>query len=266
MKKTSAVGMFLSLGLLSAPCVYAIELLELFQQIKPAANSKPEQVQAGREKILSMMVGCELNDKCMLLMLTEVVKNDPDPTYKAFLTLLQSQTDKIEHDAIYCDNEAMQTVRQAKTACVASAMGKMNQMDAEDDAMRLEGDMNNCLKDSMEKLAIDGNIFAQNALLNYNKRIKNPLEVIRWDTVVNAQKGTPQYKALQKCLQPAVDEMPEPAPSAPTPSAPSVPATTPPPTPTNAPAGAPPTPATPPPSVPTVPTVPSLPSMPVEPK
>lgn len=188
--------------LLLAPCANAIELLEALQNTPIPQGASPNDVQMGKYKILSMMVGCELNDKCVLLMLTEVVKHDPDPFYKAFLTTLEEQKDQIEKEAKDCAVKEMQAVKQAKTACVAIEIGKMKQAGAGTPINTYEESMNKCIKTNIENLATtQNNIFAQHALVNYYAKINNVPESQKWGKMIEAQKGTPAYQALEKCMQ-----------------------------------------------------------------
>ena len=158
-----------------------------FQNTTPIISTD---AQKSMKNLIAMIVGCELENQCLSNMLTQIIQTDPNPIYQSMLTFLQGQK---EDPA--CHTAEMVAAKKATVACLADQLNKSN-------IAGLKQDMNNCFKDRMEKLAKEGNIFAQSALLNIARKAKDDQSAGGWNAMMQSEVGTPQYDIYLKCPSP----------------------------------------------------------------
>lgn len=146
--------------------------------------------QKGLKNLIAMLVGCELDNDCLRSLLNQVIQNDPDPTYQALLAFLQNQ--KTDPN---CRTPEIIAVKKATAACLGELITKSN-------LSGISNDMNTCFKNKMEILARQRNIFAQSALLNMARKANDTQNINSWNGMIQAEVGTSQYAAYQKCPSP----------------------------------------------------------------
>lgn len=146
--------------------------------------------QKGLKNLIAMLVGCELDNDCLRSLLNQVIQNDPDPTYQALLAFLQNQ--KTDPN---CRTPEIIAVKKATAACLGELITKSN-------LSGMNNDMNTCFKNKMETLARQRNIFAQSALLNIARKANDTQSINGWNGMIQAEVGTSQYAAYQKCPSP----------------------------------------------------------------
>ena len=183
----------------------AIELLELLKQISIPPTVSAEVAQKDLYRLTSLMVGCDLDGGCMTAVLTEMNKADPNPIFQSYLGLLQSHQAFFTHEASFCHLEDRVLVHKEMSQCLATELKKSDPQQAPLlDAQAIKQDMNSCFKGRLEALASQGNIFAQDALLNFATNNKNSTDMAHWYSMIEQQKDKPHYEAYQRCVHPGV--------------------------------------------------------------
>lgn len=152
---------------------------------KPEAEVDP---QRGLKNLIAMMAGCELDNQCLRNVLMQVAQTDPDPIYQPLLTYIQGQKEDLN-----CRTPEIVAVKKATAACLGDLVNQSKD---------LKMDMNVCFRNKMEALAKDRNIFAQSALLNIARKANDTQSINGWKTMIEAEIGTSQYAAYQKCPSP----------------------------------------------------------------
>lgn len=150
--------------------------------------------------LTSMLIGCELDNKCLLLMLIEVVKNDPAPIYQAFLNSLLAQKKQIEFEAQNCNIPELQQVKKTTATCLSKTFARFQGKTTLPGVEGTSQDaMNACMKGEMSAMAKIGNIYAQGAMINYAKRVNDKSLGEHWNIILESRQGTPEYELFQKC-------------------------------------------------------------------
>jgi len=205
--RTKKSTLFLLLWLGYVPLVSAIELLETLSetQVPKDLPMTQEAVEKKKFNLLAMLIGCDLNDQCVLSMLKAVIKTDPNPMYNAFLLKLEAQTNQIEYEAAHCNIPDNDQVKKAVANCLSSELKKNISSTTgatEISVDSIEVGVNTCIQKNMEKLANEGNLFAQASLVRYLMKMNQAEEGKRWAETIQKQAGTPPYEAYQRCMQP----------------------------------------------------------------
>lgn len=165
----------------------------------PAANPS----KLGKEilKLGAVITGCEMNDKCIMMMLTELMKSDPNPAYNEYLKRAEQQKDLIEKNIAMCNTEAIQFFKKETSQCLAigfDVMGKSATLEA-DLNQKLEKQMEECLDTKMLTLANNGNLYAQLTLAQRALE-RNDMKTYKyWYAMVKGQGNSPDMPLVQPC-------------------------------------------------------------------
>lgn len=186
------------IGLMLVPLAYASGLL---MQVKPGdlrAKSR------GLYKLTSMIVGCEMDNKCMQMTLTEVIKTDPHPLYENYLNELNKNKDKIEYEQIHCNTPAIRAYRREITGCL---MNMLKSIDPKkgltvEEKSKVEDQMYRCVLEKMTYTAKQGNLYAQSVMMNRALKNKNENEFQYWYNAIQRQRTKLEYATYHSCQTP----------------------------------------------------------------
>lgn len=189
---------WVSIGLLLIPLVYASSLLN---------EVKPDDLRAksrGLYKLASMLVGCELDNKCMQMTLTEVIKTDPHPIYEDYLAKLNQNKSEIEFEQVHCNTPMVRAYRREITSCLMSMLREVDPKKGLTNEMRskVEKTLTQCIQSKMTHAAKAGNLYAQSALMNRALYQKNEVAFEYWYNAIQRQRATVEYAAYRACQTP----------------------------------------------------------------
>lgn len=194
-------------GLLwGALCLCLIPLVYASGLLSPIKPDDLREVARGRYNLISLMIGCEMDNKCMQLTLTELIKNDPHPLYEEYLYKLNKNKDQIELEREKCYTLAHRAYNREIAACLKEIL---NVVDAKEGINyvtkeKVEKPLNECLAQRIDKLARSGNIYAQSLLMNRALDTKNQPTFDYWYNEIQKLRTTGEYEHYRAC-QPSVE-------------------------------------------------------------
>lgn len=189
---------WIGICLLLIPLAYASGLLT---EVKPGdlrAKSR------GLYKLASMIVGCEMDNKCMQMTLTEVIKTDPHPLYENYLNQLNENKDEIEYEQVYCNSPTIRAYRREITGCLMNmlkAIDPKKGITAEEKS-KVENKMVSCILEKMTYTAKQGNVYAQSALMNRALKNKDEKGFEYWYNAIQRQQTKLEYATYRSCQTP----------------------------------------------------------------
>lgn len=175
---------------------YAGDLFVDWAQIGRPNNMTLVEFQKQKYNLVAMMVGCELDEKCMLKLLSDIIKNDQNPIYTSMLSTLIARKDKIELDNTQCNSNNLRMMKKQFSLCLAQMMSSKEHID---DTNKIKNTLDSCIEDKMEALAKEGNLFALGKLLEHAIKIKDNQSAQKWYERIENQSNTPEYQIYQKC-------------------------------------------------------------------
>lgn len=180
------------------PLAYASGLLTEVNSGDLRAKSR------GLYKLASMIVGCEMDNKCMEITLTEVIKTDPHPIYENYLNELNKNKDEIEYEQVHCNTPAIRAYRREITGCL------MNMLKAIDpkkgitmkEKSKVEDKLYSCIVERMTYAAKQGNLYAQSTMMDRALKNKDEKEFKYWYDVISRQQTKLEYTTYRSCQTP----------------------------------------------------------------
>lgn len=192
------LSLWVALLLIVIPLAYASGLL------RPVKPNDLNQLSKGRYNLLSMIVGCEMDNKCMQVTLTNVIRTDPHPVYEAYLAELKNKKADIEYEQMHCNNKEIRAYRRGVTTCLADMLNRLDPKYGLDfKQTRLEENkLNSCLVTKTNTMAKLGNIYAQSALMREALKRKDIPTFNRWYSAVQKQRMTLEFATFRECQNP----------------------------------------------------------------
>lgn len=167
---------------------------ETGEELNKKANSQAEAI----EKVTLLAIDCEYDSMCMYEQSEKLSKEDgAHPVYKELHTQLKSNYKDIEFDKKYCSTDDVKAIKKVLTRCTKDALDKSKTAKGEKNDLQKQTE--SCIFTDVEKLANEGNIFAQNGMAQLAKDKKNTKEAEKWSAEIEKQKGKPNYEVFQKC-------------------------------------------------------------------
>jgi hypothetical protein len=196
--KFKALSLWAGIFLIVVPLAYASGLLN---QIKP--NDLGE-MSRGVYRLISIIAGCEMDNKCVQTTLAAIIKNDNHPVYEDYLEQLNSKRDQIEFEQMHCNSPAIRAYRRELTTCLTAMLKTIDPKlgITFEKKQQVEGQLNSCMKNKMEQMAKSGNVYAQSALMNDALKNKDFKGVDRWYNAVQLQQTKVEYSNFKDCQTP----------------------------------------------------------------
>lgn len=184
---------------------WGLPLLEKIQEISRAPNLSAEQKNTGKSTLLLIVANCEFDEICLvkqMVPLKELFEKEKNPIYVDFVDFIFKNQDTLTKDGERCSNVEKKAVRKIYAECLKkrvsgelqimplSTRGKIDKLDDNQDI---------CIKDSMEKLANEGNIYAQAVMVNLTQLMSDSKKMDYWYNQIQKQTGTKRYQDFQNC-------------------------------------------------------------------
>jgi hypothetical protein len=199
--------LILSLAIVSSPvwAVRDIDLLGKLDSVREHARSEPE-LREGRDYVLSMMITCQFDEACMLKQIDPIqthLKEKPNVLVSAFLKYLLWAKPQLENRAKHCKSAAKEKVREKFAHCYGDYLKTDQESPAKDRKTIDERDnlRTDCLKEHLEGLANDGNVYAQAEMMNIAVFRNDKKAVDHWYAMVEKQMKKPEYKQYMVCSE-----------------------------------------------------------------
>lgn len=153
---------------------------------------------------MSMIAGCEMDNKCMQVTLTEVIKKDPHPVYENYLEKLNQNKDQIEYEQMHCNTPALRAYRREVTQCLITMLKEIDpKVGIDATAKEKAGSkMNNCIRSKIENLGRSGNLYAQAALMSDALKSKDMASFERWYNAIQIQRTKLDFASYRECETP----------------------------------------------------------------
>jgi hypothetical protein len=162
-----------------------------------ALNTKTAELDANAYKLLAIVNGCDMDDLCILGMLKELVKTDPNPLYKKYLQIADSYKAEVENNIKICRTAQTMAYKKELAKCMAAELKKPGVIGFSQN--KIENEMGECLTKSMTPLATENNMYAQ-ASLAQNALTKNDNKQHEyWMTMLRGQLKSPESGVFDKC-------------------------------------------------------------------
>ncbi len=170
-----------------------------------AANPANNPATLGKEilKLGAVITGCEMDDKCIMTMLTELSKTDPNLAYKEYIKRAEQQRDLIERNIATCNTDAIRAFKKETSQCLAAGFEVMNKSSSlgADLNQKLEGQMEECLNIKMQTLATEGNIYAQLTVAQRALERDDMKAYQYWYAMAKGQAKSPEMAVVQPCTE-----------------------------------------------------------------
>lgn len=189
---------WIAICLLLIPLAYASGLLT---EVKPGdlrAKSR------GLYRLASMIVGCEMDNKCMQMTLTEVIKTDPHPIYEDYLNQLNQHKSQIEYEQAHCNTAEIRTYRRELSGCLMTMLQSIDPKKgiSEEEKSKVENKLYGCIVEKMTSAAKQGNIYAQAAMMDRALKNKDEKAFNHWYNAIQRQQTTLEYSTYRACETP----------------------------------------------------------------
>ena len=151
-----------------------------------------------------MIVGCEMDNKCMQMTLTEVIKSDPHPLYEAYLEQLNQNKDQIEYEQVHCNTPVIRQYRRQITTCL---MGMLKSIDPKvgitnDNKEKVEDNLYSCIQQKIVQSAKQGNLYAESVLMERALKSQDEKTFNYWYNAIHRQNTTLEYTTYRECQTP----------------------------------------------------------------
>jgi hypothetical protein len=204
---TKKLLLFLFILLSSISQVRAVELhlLDKLEDVSEYVKDNNKMLEA-KHKVLNMLIKCEFDEACELALippLEELIKHDNNVIYKGFLTYLKWEKKDLEYNMAHCNLPDKKAIRVVFAKCYQIKVDEEIKSPPihREEIDKLEYEREMCIKNGMESLANNGNIFAQAQLVNSFEYLKDPKAMSFWLNKVESQKGTQEYNNYFRCLE-----------------------------------------------------------------
>ncbi len=141
---------------------------------------------------------CELEAMCIYQKIEALAKKEPNSFYESALTALNANMNQIEFEHQHCNSEQIRATRKVIANCtrvaLSAELAKPNE-----NVTSLKESIESCVSEKGKDLAEKGNIYAQDVLATMAQKSANKNEFEKWNTMIEAQKGTPEFKTFTEC-------------------------------------------------------------------
>ncbi|MBS0289246.1 MAG: hypothetical protein JSS07_04305 [Proteobacteria bacterium] len=175
--------------------------LEMIQEYE----SDPVKRLTAKYNIIRLMTQCEFDEACELNTqdaLEGFYNQEKNIMYKAFLKYLTWEKKNLEYNIQNCQLDEKKLVRKFYAQCYENWIETQMRHQMDRQAMDINDDNRyRCIKEKGESLALQGNIFAQAALVNVAEHFNELQEMSQWVNKIENAKGTSSYEHYMKCSE-----------------------------------------------------------------
>lgn len=185
--------------------ILAASVIKTIDDLSRGSKLSTEQREQGRKTLLLIVANCEFNEACMLnhiVPLRVKYEKERNPMYVWFSNYLHGQRDAFERDSRRCHNKEKKATRKVYAECLKARIESeaiAGSLTGRAKIDKLDDNQDICLKNSLEKLAVEGNIFAQAHMVNFAQLMSDSKSLDYWYNLIQKQVNTIKYQEFQKC-------------------------------------------------------------------
>ncbi|MCS5711571.1 hypothetical protein [Candidatus Berkiella aquae] len=172
----------------------------------PTVMPKPAPAAIAKDifKLSAVVTGCEMNDQCIVTMLNELIKTDPNPAYKDYLKRVEAQKPLVENNIKMCNTQSIGTFKKAISLCIADSMTTLEKAPGNlvELNTKVEKQVKECLSTNMHTLATAGNVYAQMTMAQDALETNDTKTYQYWYAMVREQaRTTAEINTVQNCAE-----------------------------------------------------------------
>jgi len=143
-------------------------------------------------KLMAVVTGCALDDKCIIDMLTMLVKTDPVPVYNSYLKLAGERKVEIDNNIKNCNTQQTRAYKKVVAGCMSDHMNKL---------LMDEKALKECMVIKIEELGKANNLYALAFLANYSLENNDVKSHTYWMNTLRSQGKSPESGIFEQCAQ-----------------------------------------------------------------
>ncbi|MCS5707867.1 hypothetical protein CC99x_003010 [Candidatus Berkiella cookevillensis] len=192
--------MIATLVSLSFPA-YAISI-RLYDELKAARDEvvlTPNEHTESMKKALAVLVGCQLDELCTMMVMKHMSTNEDNLLYIHFYNRLLKKRDNILYDNLHCQDDALNQMRKVMASCLISLNKRLTEPSDPDLQIKADNTLQACERSRLGKLAKDKNVFAQAKMMEYELGRQNTKGIEYWYEQMTLLYPTRQYHVYSQC-------------------------------------------------------------------
>lgn len=187
-----------------AQSVQALAILEKLDQAAELNKLSVNQRHEGRHQLILMLTRCEFAEPCLIQMIDDlkVIEDQThNPMYLVYRNYLTSKKSELTEQAKRCDIPAKREVRKMIADCLKEMdIKEVNAQDLNRNKIdQIEDERDICIKNNVEQLAENGNLFAQAVMVNIYERSRNNAKMDHWYNEMQKKANTKEFATYLSC-------------------------------------------------------------------
>jgi hypothetical protein len=162
-----------------------------------ADTQKMSELDEQTSKLLAVVNGCELDELCILTMLQELVKTDPNLMFKKYLQISESYKSEVDKNIKLCRTAQTMAYKKELAKCMVNEVKKPGVLGYSES--KVEKNMGECLVKNMTPLGADNNMYAQASLAQYALEHQDTKNHQYWSTMLRGQSKSTEAAVFDKC-------------------------------------------------------------------
>ncbi|MGE3318467.1 MAG: hypothetical protein AB7I18_04150 [Candidatus Berkiella sp.] len=165
--------------------------------VMPAPQAAASTDEQDALKLFAVLSGCELEDQCVVGMLNQLVKSDPNPAFKEYLKQLAQKKDILDLNLTTCATQQTKAYKKVASDCMTEALtvnGKLALPKNVNEKM-----VQSCMFKKLEDIAKNGNIYAQVALAENALKQNDVNNHTYWINMAKGQGRNPESAVFEQC-------------------------------------------------------------------
>lgn len=184
--------------------VQALAILEKLDQAAELNKLSVAQRTEGRHQLIAMLTHCEFAEPCLLQMIDDLKSlssQTKNPMYQTYLTYLQAKKLELIEQSQRCDLPEKKVVRKVIAQCLQEMDFKETHSKGINRKLidQFQDERDICMKEKMESLAKDQNLFAQAMLVNFYEQTRDQKKMDYWYQQMEDKANTPAFKSYLAC-------------------------------------------------------------------
>lgn len=196
--------LIITLTLFGMQYAQALAILEKLDQVAELNKLSVTQRSEGRHQLIVMLTNCEFAEPCLLQMIDELKSlssQTKNPMYQVYGTYLQANKAEFIEKTKHCDIPEKKAVRKVIAQC-------LQEMDFKETRSKninrkvidqFEDEREVCVKEKIELLAKEDNLFAAAMLVNFYEQTRDQKNMDYWYKKMEEKANTPAFKSYLAC-------------------------------------------------------------------
>ncbi len=184
--------------------VQALALLQKLDQAAELDKLSVAERSEGRHQLIVMLTRCEFAEPCLLQMIDELKSlsgQTKNPMYQVYATYLQAKKPELIEQTKRCDIPAKKAVRKVIAQCLQEMDLKETHSKSINRQLvdQFQDERDVCMKEKIEWLAKEDNLFAQAMLVNLYEQTRDQKNMDYWYKKMAEKANTPAFKSYLAC-------------------------------------------------------------------